>query len=175
MEHRERRLLAALLPDSGGVPLPVLRVHDLAATELLQRVVRRKVDQGVGERSLAAKHLADSGHSVLLVDKAEFPRSKTCAGLINQRTFEEFEYLAGNESELVECAIYGVMFYSSDMTKQAVHREDSASGYLAVRQKFDTCLVDLATSAGAELVLHGHDHRTRLGALVETVKERRRG
>ena len=61
--------------------------------------------------STAAKLLADRGYSVLLLDRAAFPRHKTCASWINRLAFERFPYLKARLEELVEAPFYGVTFY----------------------------------------------------------------
>ena len=58
----------------------------------------------------AAKLLADAGRRTLLVDKARFPRHKTCASWINRLAFERFPYLEGHKDELVDSDFNGITF-----------------------------------------------------------------
>jgi len=100
----------------------------------------------------AARALATRGHSVLLVDKATFPRDKACAGWVNPRAFDEFDYLGDRVNEIVECPFYGVVIHNTEMTRQAEYREDQPAGYLVRRETFDAELVRLATQCGAHLL-----------------------
>ena len=56
--------------------------------------------------STAAKLLADRSYSVLLIDRSNFPRHKTCASWINRLAFERFSYLKKSLSHLVENPFY---------------------------------------------------------------------
>ncbi|MGH9359306.1 MAG: FAD-dependent oxidoreductase, partial [Terriglobia bacterium] len=44
--------------------------------------------------STAATLLARQGYRVILLDRATFPRHKTCASWINRLAFERFPYLS---------------------------------------------------------------------------------
>lgn len=100
--------------------------------------------------STAAKLLADAGYHTLLVDKARFPRHKTCASWINRLAFERFPYLRGHEAELVDSTFYGVTFFDETLARRAPWTERRPSGYLSLRSKFDNGLKDIAVAAGAE-------------------------
>lgn len=100
--------------------------------------------------STAAKLAADAGWHTLLVDKARFPRHKTCASWINRLAFERFPYLRGQEAELVDSEFNGVAFLDEQLARQATWRERRPSGYLSLRRKFDNGLKDIAVRAGAE-------------------------
>lgn len=102
--------------------------------------------------STAAKLLADRGYSVLLVDRANFPRHKTCASWINRLAFERFAYLNNSLSDLVENPFYGVAFYNKSIAKEARYLENKPSGYLSLRSKFDDALRRIAMEAGAEFL-----------------------
>lgn len=99
--------------------------------------------------STAAKLLADRGYSVLLVDRANFPRHKTCASWINRLAFERFAYLNNSLSDLVENPFYGVAFYDKSIQKEARYLENKPSGYLSLRSKFDDGLRRIAMETGA--------------------------
>jgi len=98
----------------------------------------------------AAKLAADAGYHTLLIDKANFPRHKTCAGWINRLVFERFPYLAAYKAQLVESAFYGVAFLDRELRRQARWSQPQPVGYLALRRKFDTGLKDIAVASGAE-------------------------
>jgi geranylgeranyl reductase family protein len=102
--------------------------------------------------STAAKLLADRGFSVLLVDRAAFPRHKTCASWINRLAFERFSYLADHLPDLVENPFYGVVFYDQAIERSGFFREKEPSGYLSLRSKFDDGLRRIAVEAGAEFI-----------------------
>ena len=100
--------------------------------------------------STAAKLLADAGRHTLLVDKACFPRHKTCASWINRLCFDRFPYLKGHEAELVHSAFHGVSFLDAGLARRATWQERRPSGYLSLRSKFDNGLKDIAVCAGAD-------------------------
>ena len=102
--------------------------------------------------STAAKLLADRGYSVLLVDRSNFPRHKTCASWINRLAFERFAYLKDHLSALVENPFYGVAFYDKTIEKEARYIENKPSGYLSLRSMFDDGLRRIATEAGARFL-----------------------
>jgi geranylgeranyl reductase family protein len=102
--------------------------------------------------STAAKLLVDRGYSVLLVDRANFPRHKTCASWINRLAFERFSYLAPRLDELVENPFYGIQFYDSKVERTGRFLEIKPSGYLSLRSKFDDGLRKIAMGAGAEFI-----------------------
>ena len=102
--------------------------------------------------STAAKLLADRGYSVLLIDRAVFPRHKTCASWINRLAFERFPYLNDRLHDLVENAFYGVTFYDRTVGRSASFNEKRPSGYLSLRSKFDEGLRRIAIAAGAEFI-----------------------
>src|SRR3989338_405385 len=87
--------------------------------------------------STAAKLAADAGLSTVLIDKARFPRQKTCASWINRLAFERFPYLGGHEPELVDSAFCGVTFFDEKLDRRASWRGRQPSGYLSLRSKFD--------------------------------------
>ena len=99
--------------------------------------------------STAAKLAADAGYSVLLVDKARFPRHKTCASWINRLVFERFPYLEPQRERLVESAFWGAAFLDQKLEREARWSERRPSGYLSLRGKFDNGLKDIAVAAGA--------------------------
>src|SRR5262245_7163652 len=99
--------------------------------------------------STAATTLANLGSSVALVDKAIFPRHKTCASWINALAFSRFPYLQRERSNLVDCAFYGIRFYDQSITREGAYNERKPSGYLTLRSKFDHGLLKVAMDRGA--------------------------
>lgn len=100
----------------------------------------------------AAKLLAGRGYAVALVDRAVFPRHKTCASWINRLAFERFSYLQPRLDELVENPFYGVTFYDSRAERSGRYLESKPCGYLSLRTKFDDGLRKIAVEAGAEFL-----------------------
>jgi geranylgeranyl reductase family protein len=116
--------------------------------------------------STAAKLLVDRGYSVLLVDRASFPRHKTCASWVNRLAFERFDYLQPHLDELIETPFYGITFYDSKIQRSGTYLEARPCGYLSLRTKFDDGLRKIAMKAGAEFLG---------GCGVENVREERDG
>jgi geranylgeranyl reductase family protein len=102
--------------------------------------------------STAAKLLADRGYSVLLVDRANFPRHKTCASWINRLAFERFSYLQPHLDELIEAPFYGITFYDAAAERHGEYLEKRPCGYLSLRSKFDDGLRKIAMKAGAQFM-----------------------
>ena len=102
--------------------------------------------------STAAKLLADRGYSVLLVDRSDFPRHKTCASWINRLAFEQFSYLRNYLSDLIENPFYGVTFYDRAIEREGRYLESRPSGYLSLRSKFDDGLRRIAMEAGTQFL-----------------------
>jgi geranylgeranyl reductase family protein len=101
--------------------------------------------------STAATALLERGHTVAMVDKAVFPRHKTCASWINALAFERFPYLKPEIPNLVDCPFHGIRFYDQSVTNHGTYDERRPSGYLTLRSKFDEGLAHVAIRKGAEL------------------------
>ncbi len=110
--------------------------------------------------SIAATTLAKQGHSVVVVDKAIFPRHKTCASWINALAFSRFPYLQPELDNLVDCPFHGIRFYNESISRQSSYNERKPSGYLTLRSKFDHGLANVAVAAGA--ILHQGVRATRI-------------
>ncbi|MDE3178685.1 MAG: NAD(P)/FAD-dependent oxidoreductase [Acidobacteriota bacterium] len=106
--------------------------------------------------STAATLLAGMGFEVALLDRAVFPRHKTCASWINRLAFIRFPYLNSRLDDLVECPFYGVTFYDSSLARQGRYLERAPAGYLSLRSKFDDGLRRIAVEAGASF--YGGSH-----------------
>jgi len=101
--------------------------------------------------STAATALIARGHTVALIDKAVFPRHKTCASWINALAFERFPYLMPEIANLVDCPFHGIRFYDQAISNHGTYNERRPSGYLTLRSKFDQGLANVAVRRGAEL------------------------
>ena len=100
--------------------------------------------------STAAKLLAGRGVRVLLLDRARFPRHKTCASWISRLVFERFPDLQPHLDELIETPFWGIEFREQASGSSARIMEPKPPGYLSLRSKFDEGLRRLAVGAGAE-------------------------
>jgi menaquinone-9 beta-reductase len=101
--------------------------------------------------STAATALAHFGYSIVIIDKAVFPRHKTCASWINALAFSRFPHLQAELDNLVDCPFYGIRFYDQSMSRHGTYNERKPSGYLTLRSKFDHGLAKVAEDAGAAL------------------------
>ena len=102
--------------------------------------------------STAARLLAEKGYRILLLDKATFPRDKTCAGWVNRLAVERFPYLQGSLPSIIETSFYGLTFLSPNLRRRAAYQESEPVGYLALRTRFDDGLRKMALKAGAEFI-----------------------
>jgi geranylgeranyl reductase family protein len=99
----------------------------------------------------AATTLSKLGHSVAVIDKAKFPRHKTCASWINALAFSRFPYLRPEILNLVDCPFHGIRFYDASISRSGAYNERKPSGYLTLRSKFDHGLAKMAVAVGAQL------------------------
>lgn len=105
---------------------------------------------GATATATAAKLAAEADYHTLLIDKANFPRHKTCASWINRLVFERFPYLAAYKDRLVDSAFYGVAFLDCELRREVRWSQPHPAGYLSLRSKFDNGLKDIAVASGAE-------------------------
>jgi geranylgeranyl reductase family protein len=106
--------------------------------------------------SAAAAVLAAAGARTLVLDRAEFPRDKLCAGLLTWKTVRTLERVFGEPVAGLEAA--GVINHKSSYYRIR-HREASLSEGMLVypfhfvnRRVFDAWCLDRARLAGAEVV-----------------------
>ncbi len=95
--------------------------------------------------STAARCLARAGASVLLLDRARFPRDKPCGGAINVRAACEQEM---DLSPVVERTVMGVRFCLRLGPAFERHSEEPLI-YMTQRRRLDAYLVEGAEGAGA--------------------------
>jgi geranylgeranyl reductase family protein len=97
--------------------------------------------------STAAYHLATAGASVLLLDKATFPRDKPCGGGVTGRAARllpfSIEPVVEDVVERLECGLR----YRHRFTRQA----RGPLAYMTQRRRLDHFLLQQAVEAGAEL------------------------
>ena len=114
--------------------------------------------------ALAAHDLAQTGATVLLVDRATFPRPKVCGGCLNNRALDAIER-SGLASRLVDAGAG-----SYDTLRLRAGRAEATvplpAGVSISRDRFDAMLVEAAEARGARLLL---------GARAATMERRAAG
>jgi geranylgeranyl reductase family protein len=97
--------------------------------------------------SVAAYRLADAGASVLLLDKATFPRDKPCGGGVTGRAARllpfSIEPVVEDVADRLECGLR----YRQRITRRA----RAPLAYMTQRRRLDHFLVQKAAEAGAEV------------------------
>jgi menaquinone-9 beta-reductase len=114
--------------------------------------------------SSAARQLAWSGLSVVLLDKARFPRDKLCGGLISERSTKLLEHIFGDAiAPTYEHVSTGArLFYD---TEPITHVKDYKTLRLTMRRTFDHALLNAARASGVDV---------REGIAVTAIAEDRR-
>lgn len=100
--------------------------------------------------STAAHFLAEKGHSVLLMDKDDFPRDKACGGGLCPHILE-FEYLQDSLDDFMESVCTRGIIYSPSLENHIDHTSETPLFYNIRRKVFDHRLVQFAQERGAEL------------------------
>ncbi len=97
--------------------------------------------------STTARECASQGLSVLLLDKAEFPRDKPCGGGVNMRAARLLPF---DLAPVIERTAYGIHF---TLRGGGAYRRYAAEPltYLTQRRRLDAFLVERAVEAGARL------------------------
>ncbi|MEO5920599.1 MAG: geranylgeranyl reductase family protein [Pseudolysinimonas sp.] len=95
--------------------------------------------------SSAARTAASGGASVLLIDRAEFPRYKTCAGGLIGASLAN---IPDSVLEVVEDRPHRAIFTRRGRDAVIIERPDPFLG-MVDRQRFDAALLDAAVAAGA--------------------------
>lgn len=100
--------------------------------------------------SLAAYELAQSGISVMVLEKSEFPRYKVCGAGLTHKIIKEIPFPIG---DILETEIHTFTFSSGFKEVFTRHNQDPLI-YCTMREKLDAWLLAKATEAGAK-VRHG--------------------
>ena len=100
--------------------------------------------------STASQYLAEKGHSVLLLDKDDFPRDKACGGGLCPHILE-FDHVKENLDQFLESVCYRGMIFSPSLKHSIDHRSKTPLFYNIRRKVFDHELVKFAQESGAEL------------------------
>lgn len=101
--------------------------------------------------STAAREIAARGGSVLLLDRARFPRDKPCGGGVTPRAAK---LLSFDLAPVVERSVDGV-YFSLKLRPGFTRRSASTLTYLTQRRRLDAFLAEQAEHAGA--VFHDGD------------------
>jgi geranylgeranyl reductase family protein len=113
--------------------------------------------------SRAARLLAGDGLEVLLLEKEELPRHKTCAGGLTKRALAEADIPIEG---LVERWVHGSLCRFNAQQEVTIVREEAPAVAMVMRDRFDHALVRAAREAGAEVI-----QRTRVSAVEEGARE----
>lgn len=98
--------------------------------------------------STAAYTLAKAGLKVLGIDKARFPRYKSCGGCVSTKIERILDF---SIADAIEQTVYGATFtYKSERTMDIL--SGRAVGHNVMRNTFDSLLLAKAKEAGAEVV-----------------------
>ena len=100
--------------------------------------------------STAAKFAAEAGLNVLLIEKEELPREKSCSGFLIQKSVQFIERAFGEMPETVFCEPKNTNGFILTNEVEKEFRFESP-GLNIWRTKFDYWLTTKATEAGAEL------------------------
>ncbi len=99
--------------------------------------------------SMAAKAVAENGFSVTVYEKGPLKREKPCGGAVSDRVINDFEL--NPEDTFWDRMCYGI-FLCSPGNRTVLLTEDKRGGYLVMREKFDSYLIQKAQEAGARFV-----------------------
>lgn len=94
--------------------------------------------------STAAKNLAEKNITVLLLDKAMFPRDKPCGGGLPTRVMKRFAYI----EPFIDSISYGTTMYSSSLRYKFDFIREKPFLLMTLRKEFDNGLLSLAQKAG---------------------------
>lgn len=104
--------------------------------------------------SCLARCLVQRGHQVLLVDKSNFPRSKTCGGTLNTRSVDHLRAMGLEDclSQIGSRAISGVEWRTSKKKSGKVFFHPDKQALAVSRYELDSELVEQAIASGAEFL-----------------------
>lgn len=101
----------------------------------------------------AASLLASNGITVLILDKKQFPRNKTCGGLVTDKAISLLSFKLGISTinEIIDYKASSFSLY--DKNNFINSAEVSTNINFVTRNKFDHYLLNNATEQGAHLIL----------------------
>ena len=97
--------------------------------------------------SSAAYHLAKQGHSVLVLEKANFPREKSCGGGVSPAIAQWFDF---DFSPVVQNQVSQVKYTFKMGDPAEVELQGVTPMWMVQRGQFDNFLMEQATGKGAE-------------------------
>jgi geranylgeranyl reductase family protein len=100
--------------------------------------------------AMAAYHLSRQSINVLLLEKASFPRYKTCGGGITHKILKELPF---DISPVVERTIHEILF-SKAFREPFLRRSDTPLMYCTMRSRLDEFLLEQAVQAGARVLMN---------------------
>jgi geranylgeranyl reductase family protein len=95
----------------------------------------------------AAYHLAKQGHSVLVLEKASFPREKACGGGVSPAIAQWFDF---DFSPVVQNYVSQVKYTFKMSDPAEVELQGITPMWMVQRGQFDNFLLEQATAKGAE-------------------------
>ncbi len=97
--------------------------------------------------SSAAYHLAKQGHSILVLDKAAFPRTKSCGGGVSPAIAQWFDF---DFAPVIENHVSQVKYTFKMGDPAEVQLKNVTPMWMVQREKFDNFLMQQATNQGVE-------------------------
>lgn len=94
--------------------------------------------------STAAKNLAEKGIKVLILDKAQFPRDKSCGGGLPTRVLKRFPYI----ESFIDSISFGSITYSSSLRYKLEIIREKPLVMMVLRKTFDYGLLNIAINKG---------------------------
>lgn len=95
----------------------------------------------------AAYHLAKQGHSVLVLDKGNFPRNKSCGGGVSPAIANWFDF---DFSSVIQNHVSQVKYTFKMGDPAEVQLQGVTPMWMVQRDQFDSFLLEQATGKGAE-------------------------
>lgn len=129
--------------------------------------------------STAARVLAKQGFSVLVVDRAAFPRPKLCGGLLTWKSMRLLEHLrVGRPADLIAAGVVDTVtdgFVLRHREKRLAQGRFAYPFHLVNRAAFDALLLDRARAAGAEVRVQCSVRGADPAGVLDTDQGRLRG
>jgi len=97
--------------------------------------------------AIAAERAAKKGLSVLVLEKAVYPRDKTCGGGVSQKALDA---IGGIDKGLIEREIFGAKIFLPDY-QNFTGRLDGRIGVTTMRRDLDNWLINRAEDSGARV------------------------
>jgi flavin-dependent dehydrogenase len=97
--------------------------------------------------AIAAERAAKKGLSVLVLEKAEYPRDKTCGGGVSQKALD---VIRGIDKGLIEREIFGAKIFLPDY-QNFTGRAGSRVAVTTMRRKLDHWLINRAEDSGTRV------------------------